>query len=528
MGEPAGDFDFRRFLLIAGVVAVVIAGAVVLTLRGCATGGPLAKKPGYTLIYTNLELKDAANVIARLKELAIPYEIRDDGRAIAVPKDKADQARLGLAEKNLPAGGAVGWEIFDQSRMGATDFDRRIQLIRAISGELSRTIRRINGVDDVRVQIVIPETKLFAVTSAPVTASVLLRLRPGIQLTRDKVNGIIYLVASSVENLQPENVTVVDESGRILSAIGEGRGGLTSAPPPAATVVDIDQGEKEEISPEATITTSTLSTTTTLATSTSKEVTVEVKVPFSSEVSETLNSVPTLTAEDKILLKTKAKKDLEQELSSKAQTLLNRFYPLNSVITKVGVVVAPTKNEILKARDIVIKRLYIVVLVDNRVKLTAELKKATYTTVAGAVGYNRQRGDKIVLQSVPFRLAAADEDKPVAKEKTFTPLPAKSKGEALIINGSLLLAIFERWSLYLLYLAGGIVTLLVLIVILRRVFRRKLELEFEPPPVSAPPIQPVKPVYREEPRNSIIEQVKNSADNNPEKIAELLKKWLGE
>lgn len=216
MAEAAG-FDIRRILLIAGVVAVVAISILVFLFRGCAP--TTSQKPGYTIIYSNLELKDAANAIARLKELAIPYEIRDEGRAIAVSKDKSDQARLGLAEKNLPAGGVVGWEIFNEARLGATDFDRRIQLIRAISGELSRTIRRIEGVEDAWVQVVIPETKLFAATVSPVTASVMLRLHPGFGLASEKINGIVHLVSSSVENLQPENVTVIDDSGRIPSSI---------------------------------------------------------------------------------------------------------------------------------------------------------------------------------------------------------------------------------------------------------------------------------------------------------------------
>jgi flagellar M-ring protein FliF len=164
-----------------------------------------------------LDLKDAALVITRLKDLKIPYQIKDNGHAIAVPKAKADEARLGLAAKNLPGGGTVGWEIFDQSKLGATDFDRRIQFVRAISGELARTINRINVIEDARVQIVIPETKLFEVSTAPVTASVLLKMKAGESLTRNQVNWIVRLVAGSVENLKPQNVTIIDTNGNILS-----------------------------------------------------------------------------------------------------------------------------------------------------------------------------------------------------------------------------------------------------------------------------------------------------------------------
>src|SRR3989339_898006 len=188
----------RRLLVIIGVVIAVVLIVFLWSLRGCVSGIK-NQNSGYLTIYTGLDLKDTANVVSRLKELKIPYEVKEEGSAIAVPKDKSDEAKLGLAEKNLPIGGSVGWELFNETRMGATDFDRRIQLIRAISGELSRTIKRIEGVENARVQIVIPETRLFATEAPPVTASVMLRLSPGFSLSPAKINGISHFVGSGVE-----------------------------------------------------------------------------------------------------------------------------------------------------------------------------------------------------------------------------------------------------------------------------------------------------------------------------------------
>jgi len=185
----------RRLVTIAGVIVVITVMAFLWTLRGCFSI-PGSGNNGYLTIYTGLDLKDTANVVSRLKDLKIPYEVKENGSAVAVPKGKADDARLGLAEKNLPLGGSVGWEIFNETRMGATDFDRRIQLIRAISGELSRTIKRIKGIEDAYVQIVLPETKLFEVTKAPVTAAVLLKIAPGERLNPQHVMGIVNLVTA--------------------------------------------------------------------------------------------------------------------------------------------------------------------------------------------------------------------------------------------------------------------------------------------------------------------------------------------
>jgi flagellar M-ring protein FliF len=478
-------------------MAVVVFSALFFLFRGCAQTGVPGKKPGYTLIYSNLELRDAANVIARLKELTIPYEIREDGRAIAVPKEKADQARLGLAEKNLPMGGVVGWEIFDESRLGATDFDRRIQLIRAISGELSRTIRRIEGVEEVRVQVVIPETKLFAATTAPVTASVMIRLRPGTSLPLEKVNGIVYLVASSVENLQPENVTVVDDTGRILTAktLAALAKPALVPPPPVETMVVIPTPEEVAVaSPEVIL---------------KKEKTVTKEAVAKKEVRPTtpeavattevaLTKAASLTAEERILLKVQAKKDLERELSGKAQELVNRFYPINSAIVRVTVDIKPAKDLELRGRDIKIKKLNAIVLVDNRIDFTPDLKQATFTTVAAAIGYNKKRGDTIILQRVPFHLA-------VPPPEAVTPVNEQPRTALLPYLP------FRQ----LLWLGGGGIAVLVLIWGMSMLRRSRA-------------VAPAPPAAFARERVSRLDQVRTAAEQNPERIAELLKQWLSE
>ncbi|MDD4179122.1 MAG: flagellar basal-body MS-ring/collar protein FliF [Candidatus Margulisbacteria bacterium] len=483
MAEAPGGFDPRRVFLVGGVIAVIIFSVLFFLFRSCGPVGN-ARNAGYTVIYSNLELKDAATAIARLKELAIPYEIRDDGRAIAVPKEKGDQARLGLAEKNLPAGGVVGWEIFDESKLGATDFDRRIQLIRAISGELSRTIRRIEGVEDVRVQVVIPETKLFGATTAPVTASVLLRLSPGIILANEKINGIIYLVASSVENLQPENVTVVDDSGQILSAKAPAAQEAPALPPPPAETKIV------YVTAEAAMTTEAQPKV-----GPSKEAAATLAAP----VQPTVEAIPTITVADRVMLKVQAKKELEQDFSGKAQLLLNRFYPINSVIVKVNLELKPTKEIEIRLKDLKVKRINTIILVDNRLDFTPELKQATYTTVAAAIGYNKKRGDKIIIQRVPFHLATLPQE--IGLTVKPKPRPAPLPYRLLSFVGVGLLVLFA--------------VLLVMAIVKQR-----------QAPVLPQVSQPVAETVR--PEGGKLDQIRNIADQNPEKVAELLKKWLSE
>ena len=502
MAEAAAGFDPRRLLLVGGVIAVVAFSVLFLLLRGCA---PMAgsKKAGMTVIYSNLELKDAANVIARLKELAIPYEIRDEGRAIAVAKEKADQARLGLAEKKLPAGGQVGWEIFDESRLGATDFDRRIQLIRAISGELARNIQRIEGVDDARVQVVIPETQLFAATVSPVTAAVLIRLRSGFELAPEKIDGIVHLVASSVENLQPENVTVIDDSGRILTA-KSGTAPTKYAPAPTLSEAPVTLS-----APVAAASSEVIIKTEAPAARTASPETV-AKTAVTPEVKTVLTGATTLTVEEKILLKAQTKKDLEADLSGKAQELLNRFYPLNSIIVKVTAEIKPAKDKELQAKELKIKKLNAVVLVDNRVDFNKNLKQATFTTVAAAISYNKKRGDRIIVQRVPFHLATP----PLDLGKTRS-----------VVKGKTGLGVGRIMSLVSLgrYLWWGAAALALLILLWWAASLRKRPAEMSRGP-AAEPLEP--PLARE--RGSKLDQVRNMADRNPEQIAELLKRWLSE
>jgi flagellar M-ring protein FliF len=478
---PAG-MDMRRMLLLGGVVSVIIFAVLFFFIRGCA---PARGPSGYSVIYSNLDLRDAANVVARLKELGIPYEIKDEGNAIAVPKARVDDARMGLAEENLPAGGVVGWEIFDEARLGATDFDRRIQLIRAISGELSRTIRRISAVANARVQIVLPETRLFETVKAPVTASVMLKLKPGAELTPAKINGIVHLVASSVENLQPENVTVVDDSGRILTVKG------VVGPPREISL------RPEEMFPPREITA------------------VSPEVVVTAEVITTVATKAPLSAEEKMMIKVQAKKKLEIDLAGKAQEILNRFYPPNSVIIKVNVDLKNSPPQPDGKYELKVKKLTAIILVDNRIDVSKELKQSTFKAVAAAIGYNRKRGDHIVLQKVPFHLATPPPEVIRAEvQKVFPPSEVEKKWPGLPIVG----------LKYLPWLGGIVVMVLILFVIIRRIRKpAAAKMEMAEVEVEERPGEPAGPE-----RPSEVEALKGAAEKNPERIAELLKSWLTE
>jgi flagellar M-ring protein FliF len=173
-----------------------------------------AQKIDYQVLFTNLSPEDAGNIVTNLKQQRIPYELAGGGSTVLVPAEKVYELRLALAGEGLPVGGHVGFEIFDKTDFKATEFVQRLNYQRALQGELARTIGEVREVEHARVLVVMPKDSLFVEDQKPPSASVLLKLRS--MLPPDKVEGIVHLVASAVEGLTPEQVTVVDTSGKVL------------------------------------------------------------------------------------------------------------------------------------------------------------------------------------------------------------------------------------------------------------------------------------------------------------------------
>jgi flagellar M-ring protein FliF len=177
--------------------------------------------PQMTTLFTDLSLEDSSSVIKDLERQAIPFEIRNDGAIILVPKDKVTRLRMKLAEAGLPKGGGVGYEIFDKSdALGTTSFVQNINHLRALEGELSRTIRAIDRVQAARVHLVLPERPLFAREAPEPSASIVVRVRGSLE--PQQIRAIRHLVASAVNGLKPQRVSIVDEAGQLLA---DGAGG---------------------------------------------------------------------------------------------------------------------------------------------------------------------------------------------------------------------------------------------------------------------------------------------------------------
>jgi flagellar M-ring protein FliF len=203
----------------AAVVAVVAVGVM---LRGTAA------KPMMTPLFTDLEASDASSVVDELTSQGIAYQLTDSGHTVLVPNSKVYDIRISLAAKGLPAQND-GYALLDQQGITTSEFKQRVDYQRALEGELSKTLKSIDGVTKATVRLALPNDALFTDTPSRPTASVMLTTKGDTTLTDDTVQAVVHLVAASVKDLKPTDVTVVDAAGTLLSSPEGGAIGGTAA-----------------------------------------------------------------------------------------------------------------------------------------------------------------------------------------------------------------------------------------------------------------------------------------------------------
>ncbi|MBQ7198641.1 MAG: flagellar M-ring protein FliF [Selenomonadaceae bacterium] len=207
---------WNRYSKTQRAIGIGVIVAILVAILGISFW--YGSKPDMVPLYTNLETKDAGDVVNSLRESGVQYRIEENkrGTTVYVPATQVHDVRLELASAGLPRGNK-GFELFDDSKLGVTEFQNRINYIQALQGELTRTIEQIEAVQKARVHIVLPEDSLYKKNEKPATASIMLILSRSVQLTPAEVKGIVNLVAHSVQGLTPENITIVDEAGNILN-----------------------------------------------------------------------------------------------------------------------------------------------------------------------------------------------------------------------------------------------------------------------------------------------------------------------
>lgn len=199
----------QKKLLLGGGIAALIAIFVAMLMWG--------REGDYRVLYANLSDKDGGAILAQLQQMNVPYKHTDGGAAIMVPAEKVHDIRLKLAAAGLPKGSVTGYELMETQKFGVTQFQERLNFQRGLEGELTRSIQTLSGVQSARVHLALPNQNGFFREQQKPSASVVLSLYPGRNLERSQIAGIVHLVSSSVPEMSPKAVSVVDQTGALLS-----------------------------------------------------------------------------------------------------------------------------------------------------------------------------------------------------------------------------------------------------------------------------------------------------------------------
>ncbi len=224
VGSPSwvqgfANLDGGKKLRLALGLVLVVAIAVVGLMAG--------RQADYRVLYANLSDKDGGTIIAQLSQMNIPYKHSDGGSAILVPADRVNDLRMRLASQGLPKGAVAGFEMMEANRFGMTQFQERLTFQRGLEGELTRSIQALSSVQNARVHLALPNNNGFYREQQKASASVLLSLHSGRTLDRNQIAGIVHLVASSVPEMNPTAVSILDDSGKLLSQSPDGAAGGT-------------------------------------------------------------------------------------------------------------------------------------------------------------------------------------------------------------------------------------------------------------------------------------------------------------
>jgi len=222
MGALIQNLGAARVLAMAGVAAGLIIFFIFITSR--------VTSPQMSLLYGELDTSDSAQMVAKLEGMNVPFEIRGNGSQVLVPEDQVARLRLSMAQEGLPAGGSIGYEIFDRGdSLGTTSFVQNINKLRALEGELARTIRSIDRVAAARVHLVLPERELFSRNRREPSASIVLKMRGGNRLESGQISAVQHLVAAAIPDLKAGRISIIDGKGTLLARGAEsGDGGGTS------------------------------------------------------------------------------------------------------------------------------------------------------------------------------------------------------------------------------------------------------------------------------------------------------------
>jgi len=421
---------------------MTLALVAVMIMASIMTFVYFTNQEDYRVLFSNLTGVDAAAIVTKLKERKIPYQISPSGETISVPSAQVSELRLELAAAGLPQGGGIGFEIFDNKVFGATEFEQQMNYRRALQGELSRTINSLDEIQQSRVHIVLPKESLFIEQQKKPTASVTLKLKTGRKLKESQIDGIGHLVASSVEGLSADEVMIVDSQGNILS---KKQGDSKSARLSSSQNEHQRNIEKEMANQIQTMLESVVGKGKAVV-----RVNAELDFRLMERTEETFDpESPVIRSSQKQVDKAigpappskigavagAGKTESSGSGSEKEKTEETVNYEINKTISKT---VMPTGE---------IKKISIAVLVDG-IYPKNDKGAATYQErpkkeldsfedlVRKSAGFNAQRGDQVVISSMPFNRPETEEGMaaPPSWQEKIAPAIPMIKYAALIIG----------------------------------------------------------------------------------------------
>ena len=410
-----------------GPMRLAIMGGVVLGLIGFLVFfGTKLSTPSMTTLYSELAQSDAAGIVQELESRNIPFKISQNGTQISVPAERVMQLRLELAQQGMPSGGSVGYELFDDTdTLGSTNFMQNVNLVRALEGELARTISSIGTVKKARVHLVMPRRELFSREKQEPSASVVLQMRGPARLTNEQVAAVQHLVASAVPQLTPNRISIVDNKGSLLSS------GFASSDPVAGRQAKVDE-RRNRLEGEMARTIEELLEKTVGFARVRAEVSLDMNFDRVSTQTEEYNPDGQVVRSTNSVEETANSKDSEGEPPISVGTNLpdpnlgtgdtaSRTENQNRTEETTNFEISKTvTNHIREGGEV--EKLSVAVLVDEvqllnedgeliSQKRTEEEMRLLATLVRGAIGFDEDRGDKVELIQMKFASFDAPEEK---------------------------------------------------------------------------------------------------------------------
>jgi len=431
------SLTWKQILSIVVVAGGVIAGLVSLSRWN--------QERDFRPLYSSLSPEDAAAVLTKVKEGGTEFRISDNGTSVLVPSAKVAELRLQLAAAGIPKSGRIGFELFDKTNFGASDFAEQVNYHRALEGELERSVMSLSAVEQARVHITLAKESVFLESRQPAKASVLVKLRPGSQLTAQNVAAICQLTASAVDGLAPEAVSVVDMRGNLLNRARKGSNADDPGPSSAALYY------RQQI--EHDLLTKINSALEPLLGVDKFRATAAVECDFSSAEQSEENFDPT-----KSVMQTSQKTEdisggpIAAGVPGAASNLPR---PTSRPVTASGGVTRRSENITYQSSHTVrhvrvpegtIKHMSVALLVDSDVRWegtgdkakrivqppTPEKLKSIHDLVAGVIGFSAERGDQLVVESLPFESTLNPE--PVSLAPKSAPVVPASPLDQLLKN----------------------------------------------------------------------------------------------